>query len=214
MASYIRRGCKLNPHKSTGQRLRYLKKWRLIKSRPRKGPRSSWISLGAQKPSSHHLCEACPWQAEPDLHSPGKCCSTHGNCTSGWLKWLKGSIQVGWKIRDAFLHAKKTVNQLDSLQISRGANATRRFKRAGARLHLGALPCAKSPYSTAVPGSIRQHQFPATCPPTNFKMLTKGPPYTRKTDPKISLCCLWFSIFIGVLHSCLKSMHHLELPGS
>ena len=161
-------------------------------------PRSSRISLGAQKPGSHHLCEACPWQAATWPSLPRKCCSTHGNCTSGWLK---GSTQVGWKIRDVFLQVKKTVNQFDSLQISRGANAMRRFKRAGTRLHLGALPCAKSPYSTAAPGSITR---PISCYLSSHELqnadqMSFFPP---ETDPKLSL---WFPIFIEVLHPCLKS---------
>ena len=132
-----------------------------------------------------------------------------------WLVEVVEGINPGWleNTRCVFT-CEKNRQPIGFFANFQGANATRRFKRAGTRLHLGALPCAKSPYSTAAPGSIRQHQFPATCPRTNFKMLTKCPPYTRKTDPKISLCCLWFSIFIGVLHSCLKSMHHLELPGS
>lgn len=72
-------------------------------------PRSSRISLGAQKPGSHHLCEAFPWQAATWPSLPRKCCSTHGNCTSGWLK---GSTQVGWKRRDVFLHVKNLSTSL------------------------------------------------------------------------------------------------------
>lgn len=97
--------------------------------------------------------------------------------------WLVEGINPGWmENKRCFFTCKKTVNQFDSLQISRGANAMRRFKRAGTRLHLGALPCAKSPYSTAAPGSITRHQFPATCPgpPTNFKMLIKCPSFPPK----------------------------------
>ena len=76
--------------------------------------------------------------------------------------WLVEGINPGWMENRMSSYIKKTVDQFDSLHISRGANAMRRFKRARTHLHLGSLPCAKSPYSTVAPG--RKHG-------TNFLLL-------------------------------------------